>query len=143
MKSKERISMFIIILTIIIPIPPPAISAELKARTELSKKASKLTLDFKRRGVINYLGPPTWAIIPGDTGDWALPDPRIAFELYWKNAPYFPVAVPFNWDEKVTGWNAGYMNCGEQIDVCEPEDEHLCTRPDRSKYCDKNSVLWP
>ena len=81
----------------IAPKPPTSLTA-------LSAKAARLEMGMNREGVIRLLGPATWASIPGDTGDLALPDPRIGLELYWRNPGCFPVAVDFDPSMKVSGY---------------------------------------
>ena len=103
--------------------------------TSLSKKASELKLGMSRQSVISLLGHPTWAVIPGDKGDLALPDPRINLELYWKNTPCSPVVIQFDSAYKVTGWDEGRAFCGKDARLFEPSNEYSCGKADRSKLC--------
>lgn len=103
--------------------------------TSLSKKASRLKLRMSRQEVISLLGHPTWAVIPGDKGDLALPDPRIRLELYWKNTPCSPVIVQFDSAYKTTGWDQGRAVCGKDVHLFDPPKEYLCGKADRSKLC--------
>ena len=50
--------------------------------SQLSKQASQLTMGMSREAVIHLLGPATWASIPSDKGEFAIPDPGIKLELY-------------------------------------------------------------
>jgi len=103
--------------------------------TSLSKKASELKIGMSRKVVINLLDHPTWAVIPSDKGDFALPDPRIKLELYWKNTPCSPVVVQFNSVYKVTGWDEGRVYCGKDAYLLEPPNNYSCGKADRSKFC--------
>ena len=128
---KLFISILIITLMIVLPFSY-AFSSEV---TSLSKKASGLKIGMSRQAVISLFGHPTWAIIPNDKGDLALPDPRIKLELYWKNTPCSPVVVQFNSVYKVTGWDEGRAFCGKDAHLLEPPNEYLCGKADRSKFC--------
>lgn len=128
---KIHISILILIIMIILPLSY-AFSGEV---TSLSKKASGLKIGMSRQAVISLLGHPTWAVIPGDKGDLALPDPRIKLELYWKNTPCSPVVVQFNSVYKVTGWDEGRAFCGKDAHLLEPPNEYSCGKADRSKFC--------
>ena len=109
-----------------------AFSGEL---TTLSKKASQLKLKASRQSVINLLGNSTWAILPSDKGEFALPDPRIKLELHWKNTPCSPVIVQFDSAHKVTGWDEGRGFCGKDAHLFEPSNEYSCEKSDRTKFC--------
>lgn len=127
----RRIHISILILTILLSFSY-AFSGEV---TSLSKKASGLKLGMSRQMVINLLGHSTWAVIPGDKGEFALPDPRIALELYWKNTPCSPVVVQFNSTHKVTGWDEGRAFCGKDAHLLQPSTEYSCGRSDRAQFC--------
>ena len=103
--------------------------------TSLSKKASKLKLGMSLQSVISLLVHPTWAVIPGDKGDFDLPDPRIKLELYFKNTPCSPIVVQFNSAYKVTGWDEGRAFCGRDAQLLERSNEYSCGEGDRSKLC--------
>ncbi|MFC1886474.1 hypothetical protein ACFLZM_05400 [Thermodesulfobacteriota bacterium] len=92
--------------------------------TELSKKASGLKIGMSGASVISLLDRATWAVIPGNEGDLALPDPRIKLELYWQNTPCTPVIAQFNSAHRVTGWDEGRALCGEDAHLFEPSDEY-------------------
>ena len=94
--------------------------------TDLSIKASKLKTGMPRSSVIKLLGPPAWAVIPGDAYDFTLPDPRIKLELYWKNPGCSPVIVQFNASDKVTGWDEGRIYCGKDAYLFEPAKSYSC-----------------
>ncbi len=103
--------------------------------TDLSKKASRLNMRMSQQAVIALFGHPTWAVIPNDKGDWALPDPRRKLELYWKNTPCSPVIVSFNSAYRVTGWDEGWGFCGKDAHLGTPSNEYSCGKADRSKFC--------
>jgi len=105
------------------------------AVTSLSKKASGLKIGMSRQAIISLLGHPTWAVIPNDKGDLALPDPRIRLELYWENTPCSPVVVQFDSVYKVTGWDEGRAFCGKDAHLFEPSNDYSCKRSDRAKFC--------
>lgn len=104
--------------------------------TELSQTASRLQTGMSRQSVIDLLGHPTWAVIPGDSGELALPDPRIGLELYWQNSPCGPVIVQFSATKReVTGWDEGRAICGEGSHLLEPSASYSCDKSDRVNYC--------
>jgi len=127
----KKIYIPILILIIVIPLSY-AFSGEV---TTLSQKASELKLRMSRKAVINLLGHPTWAVMPSDKGEWALPDSRIKLELYWKNTPCSPVIVQFNSAYKVTGWDEGRGFCGKDVHLFEPSNEYSCGKSDRKIFC--------
>jgi hypothetical protein len=129
-KMKKINLIFILILFLLVPLF--VYSGSL---TNLSKKAANLKIGMSRTTVINLLGKPTWAVIPGDTGDWALPDPRIRLELHWKNPGCGPVVVQFNSNFQAIGWDEGRAYCGKDAHLFEPSDQYSCTKSDRKKYC--------
>jgi len=128
---KIHVSILILLFLIVLSFSY-AFSGEI---TSLSKKASELKIGMSRQVVISLLGHPTWAVIPVDKGDFALPDPRIKLELYWKNTPCSPVVVQFNSVYKVTGWDEGRAYCGKDAYLLEPPNEYSCGKADRSKIC--------
>ena len=103
-------------------------------RTELSQKAGRLRIGMTRSQVISLLGPATWAAIPGDQGEYALPDPRIRLELFWKNGRCGPVAVMFDTEYRVSGWDEGRV-CFDTEGLTDPSEEYLCEKADRKRYC--------
>jgi hypothetical protein len=105
------------------------------AVTELSGKASTLRSGMTRYAVVRLLGSPTWATIPGDDGDFAIPDPRIALELFWHNPGCNPVVVDFDHNLRVIGWDEGRAYCGTNAHLLEPSDKYSCNKPDRAKFC--------
>ncbi|UCH22726.1 MAG: hypothetical protein JSU83_05795 [Deltaproteobacteria bacterium] len=128
--GRKTIILTFFILTVMLP--PLLLAGKI---TELSKKASSLKIGISRQSVINLLGPPTWAVIPGDKYDFTLPNPRIKLELYWKNPGCSPVIVQFNAKFKVCGWDEGRIYCGKEAYLFEPAEEYLCDKPDRTIYC--------
>jgi hypothetical protein len=103
--------------------------------TSLSEKASHLKIGMSRQEVIKLLGPPTWAVIPGDRGQFTLSDPSLSLELHWKNRPCAPVVVQFNRNNRVDGWDEGRAICGEDAKLFELTKDYSSKRPDRSKFC--------
>ncbi len=103
--------------------------------TSLSKKAAQLQMYMSRVETVRLLGKPTWAVIPSDVGEFALPDPRIKLELYWNNPGCTPVVVQFNSAYKVTGWDQGRFYCGKDAHLFGPKGEYSCKLSDRSKLC--------
>ena len=102
--------------------------------SQLSKKASQLTMGMSREAVIQLLGPATWASIPSDKGEFAIPDPGIKLELYWRNLGCVPVVVDFDSNLRVIGWDEGRV-CIEGAHLSEPSEEYSCNKTDRSKFC--------
>lgn len=103
-------------------------------RTELSKKAMALNTGMTRTAVLTRLGAPTWVILPGDGGPFALPDLVFRMEWRWRNAPCLNVAVSFNSQMLVSGIDAGNI-CIGSVKNEEPSAAFACTRPDRVKHC--------
>ncbi len=99
--------------------------------TELSQKAARLTLGMDKTEVIALLGPPTWAIQPGDASDWA--GPEIPLALLWRNGVCSPVAVNFGPGNDVAGWDEGRALCEgtEYIFAMRLE----CSQPERRTLC--------
>jgi hypothetical protein len=85
--------------------------------------------------VIGALGKPTWVVLPTDTGERALPDSRIALELYWANPGCTPVVVQFNASLRATGWDEGRL-CVEGVEVFNPTEDVSCSKPDRREHCE-------
>ena len=103
--------------------------------TELSLKASGMSAGMSRSEVISLLGPPSWAVIKGDTGKFTIEDPNIHLVLYWKNGECSPVIVRFDSGLKVSHWEDGSDYCGKDAHLFEPSDEYSCSKPDRTKQC--------
>ncbi len=99
------------------------------------KKGIEAKLRMSRQAVIGILGRPTWAVIPSDGGDFALPDPRVKLDLYWKNTPCSPVIVMFNSAYRVTGWDEGIGFCVKNVHLFSPGNEYSCAKADRAKFC--------
>jgi hypothetical protein len=132
-KKQVAILFFISILVLILVFPLPyAFSGD---PTALSKKAAQLKLTTSRQSAIKLLGHSTWAVIPGDKGEWAITDPGIKLELYWKNRPYAPVVVQFDSADKVVGWDEGRDSCAVYCKYFEPPNEYACSKSDRAKFC--------
>lgn len=124
---------FVLILILILILPLPyALSGDLPA---ITKRAKQLKVSSSRQSAIKLLGHSTWAIIPSDKGDWALSDPKIKLELYWKNRPCSPVIVQFDSAYKIIGWDEGRSACGNYAHLFEPPDEYSCNKPDRANFC--------
>jgi len=106
--------------------------------TPLSAKAGRLDVGLTRPQVVKRLGRPTWAVLPGDTGDFKIPDPSVWLALVWKNAPCAPVVVDFDRNEKVIGWDEGRSVCGKDVELLrlEPSASRSCTLAGRSNFCE-------
>ena len=129
---KIHISILILTLMIVLPLSY-AFSGEV---TSLSKKASEINTRMPKKTVIRLLGLPTWAVIPSDGGEFALPDPvRVKLELYWKNTPCSPVIVSFNSAYRVIGQDEGWGFCGKDAHITEPSNDYSCGKADRSISC--------
>ncbi|UCG94450.1 MAG: hypothetical protein JSW13_01440 [Candidatus Aerophobus sp.] len=128
----KRIDFVFVIILLVFLLPALVFSGGV---TNLSKKAANLELGMSRKTVINLLGRATWAVIPSDKGEFALPDPRIRLELYWKNPGCAPVIVQFNKNLKVIGWDEGRAYCGKDAHLFEPSGRYSCSKSDRAKYC--------
>lgn len=103
--------------------------------TPLSQKAAQLKYGMSRTAVIDLLGNPDWASIPGDSGDYALPDPSFGLELRWRNAGCSSVAVLFNLQQRVNGWDEGRL-CVKGVEELEPNANYACSKSDRKRYCE-------
>lgn len=105
--------------------------------TPLSAKAGQLDIGLTRYQVVSRLGRATWAVVPGDTGDFKLPDSSISLILIWKNAPCAPVVVDFDRNGKVIGWDEGRGICGKDVELLrlEPSANSSCALADRSNFC--------
>lgn len=125
------------LLVVLIAMPSKRTSQK---QASLSDRASQLQLQMTRQEVIAHLGSPTWAIIPKDTGEWALPDPRIKLELHWRNGDCTSVAVSFGDRQEVVGWDEGRVCVGGAIELL-PRAEHSCARADRQRYCSISNNL--
>ena len=128
----KKINFVFVIILLVFLLPAVAFTGGV---TNLSKKAANLKLGMSRKAAINLLGRATWAVIPSDKGELALPDPRIRLELYWKNPGCTTVVVQFNKHFKVTGWDEGRAYCGKDAHLFEPSGEYSCSEPNRAKYC--------
>jgi hypothetical protein len=87
-----------------------------------------------RRAVIRLLGPATWASLPTDKGELALPDASFSLELRWRNPGCTPVAVAFDHEGRVSGWDEGRV-CFADAERFEPGAEYSCTKKDRRALC--------
>ncbi|MCI5188494.1 MAG: hypothetical protein D3905_01605 [Candidatus Electrothrix sp. AS4_5] len=111
----------------------PALSGE---NTTLSKKAATLKMGMARQDVITLLGNSSWAVIPTDRGELYLNSSTVALALYWKNTPCSPVAVDFDHNYKVVGWDEGRASCGANAYLFEPSDAYSCRKQDRKNLCE-------
>lgn len=112
-----------------------AIPPELTPRVSpLSQKAAQLVIGMLRKDVIALLGEPTWAALPRDGNDFIIQDPSIAFSLYWKNPGCAPIAVDFNKQQKIMGWDQGRI-CLAGAEKLEPPAKYSCSKRDRTYLC--------
>ena len=107
-----------------------------KQITARSKKITELSLGMSRYEVLRKMGPPTWAVVKGDTGRWSL-YPNQALVLYWHNGACNPVGAAFNDQDVLMGWDAGRALCytdGSYPLV--PADSQKCPRSDERLFCE-------
>lgn len=127
--------MFFLALNPILTAHAEAIPPELtKTISALSQKAAELKMGMSHKEVMHMLGDATWAALPRDGKDYILPDPSVALSLYWKNPGCVPVAVDFDKQHKLIGWNQGRL-CIDGAERLEPPAKYDCTKKDRSKFC--------
>jgi len=109
-------------------------ASDLPQVTDLSRKAANVRSGMTRTQVLNLLGPPTWALLPTDSGDWAeaIDD---GFNLMWRNGKCNPVTVTFDNRARVDGRDEGTAVCDEKTWTAVPRPEYACTKKDRVKYC--------
>lgn len=112
----------------------PPVWTQQRTVTELSKKAAKLKTGMSKDETKLLLGPPTWAVLPTDKGEWKL-HPAQRLELMWRNGNCNPVVVSFDAKMRVDGWSEGRSVCGEKPYAFAPGDELLCKRPGRGTAC--------
>lgn len=112
-----------------------SISFHAIGKTALTKKAASLKLKMSRVEVIKLLGKPTWAILPSDKGELALPK-GTALELYWSNTGCGPVIVMFNKAMQATGWDQGQFCMEGAGAAMNPKERSLsCKNKDRKIIC--------
>jgi hypothetical protein len=116
---------------------PTSNAGQSKSLTALSRRATGVRSGMTRQQVLNILGPATWAILPGDTGEWAMVDPNTtSLELYWKNGNCAPVQVSFNKAGRVDGIDEGRAVCDDSEYTAVPGRAYSCRRSDRSSKCE-------
>jgi hypothetical protein len=115
------------------PSAVPALSfPSRETATALSQRAASLADGDSRETVIRKLGPPTWAVVPSDTGDFAL-EPSVALSLLWDNGECSPVEVWFDRRMRSNGASEGRI-CGLG-ELGRPDARYSCKRKDRQKFC--------
>ncbi|SIN72423.1 hypothetical protein [Halodesulfovibrio marinisediminis] len=127
--------MRVLLILVVLIFSASSVFAEIpKAQTPLSRKAQKLRMGMSKASVIRMFGKPTWAIIPGDKdGDYDILMGDMVLELQWDNGSCVPVAVSFDIQMEVIGWDEGRL-CLDKP-VFNPPDEWKCSAPTRAKYC--------
>ena len=88
--------------------------------------------------VFFILGSPNWVILPIDVGEFEnLDKDKIILQYYWKNGKCNAVAVDFDYEGRLIGWDGGRALCLETPypDEYLPGAEYLCTN-ERQRYCD-------
>lgn len=122
---------------------------DLKPETPLSHEATELSKlphrSVTKAQVIERLGAPTWAVLPGEPVDGYpafLESDPIEVELAWRNGDLCPpVSVHINYEGQVTGWNLGYGCLDEETrgvinyDDLYPDEQFSCLRDDRAHHC--------
>ena len=102
---------------------------------DLSLAALKLKKGVSRQHVIELLGKPDWAAIPGDPGDFGVNDPKTGLILYWRNPGLAVVEVQFDTDLLVR-WDGGApLNSASYTHMFEPGANYDCGKPDRAELC--------
>jgi hypothetical protein len=107
-------------------------------KTVLSKAAAKIKSGTSRQGVVEVLGPATWAVLPGDGGPGSIRDLEgVALQLQWDNGPNcFPITLIFDAEMKVQGIDAGATCLDEPLDPgWLPVADYSCVKEDRSRFC--------
>lgn len=125
------------VVTLPAPAAPPA-RPSLKSgpqllqgvQTDLSWRLRSVRNDMPKAKVLELLGPPTWAKIPGDPE--AEPN---AVELEWDNGPTcMPIVVSFE-AGRVTG-SAGAVCFDRKLPPeMLPEPRRRCSAPGRARWC--------
>lgn len=127
----------------------PVFAFGLEPETPLSHKATALSKlphrSVTKAQVIERLGPPTWAVLPGEHVDGYpafLESDPIEVLLSWRNGDRCPpVDVHINYEGRVTGWNLGYGCLDEETrgvidyDDLYPNEKFSCELEDRARYC--------
>ncbi len=90
--------------------------------------------EWTRAEVISHLGVPTWAVIPGDRGEFKIEAEGEALELFWRNGQCAPVAVMFDASMHVIGMDEGRMCDLDGVDI-NPGPQYACAQPDRRRHC--------
>lgn len=97
-------------------------------------KAERVRSGWTRAQVLALLGPPTWALLSTDAGDWAEAIDS-GFNLMWRNGKCNPVTVTFDNRGRVNGKDEGRAACSEATWTAVPGPEYSCKKRDRAKYC--------
>lgn len=131
-----KLWLMVLTLGAVVTLVPAMLHSETQGRTAISKKAGSLKIGMTRQAVIALLGPATWASIPGDKGDFELPDPSFSLQLRWPSPGCFPVVANFDQSGKLNGWDEGRV-CIKDADKFVPSAEYSCAKKDRSRLCGK------
>lgn len=133
--KRLRALLFFVVSPMVLTAHAEAIPPELtKTISALSQKAAELKMGMSHKEVLHILGDATWAALPRDGKDYILPDPSVALSLYWKNPGCVPVAVDFDRQHKLVGWNQGRL-CLDGAERLEPPAKYDCNKKDRNKFC--------
>lgn len=91
---------------------------------------------LSRTEVIRLLGFPSWAVLPGDRGNFDTLDRSMheALILVWPVPGCNPMTVVFNDSMQVMVWDGGGQVC-TMGDAVNPTRQHSCARRDRRRYC--------
>ena len=125
----------IVIALVVLCLGLPAMA---QGKTKLSKEAAKIKSGTSREAVIETLGPPTWAVLPGDGGPGSIRElDGVALQLQWDNGPNcFPITMLFDAEMKVQGIDDGGTCFQEPLDPgWLPSADYSCAKADRSEVC--------
>ena len=134
----NRIIPLLMILTLIGAASPQPALGQAYIKTKLSKKTKKIKPGMSREEVLSILGPPTWAILPSDGGQFSISNySQIRLELRWDNGPQcLPVTVQFDRDHEVVSVGKGRTCDRSGFDESMfPTGEHGCWNEDRAEMC--------
>ena len=114
--------------TSVAPPPVPEI-------TDLSRRAADFRSGMTREETVAILGPADWAVVPADTGEYALPEGDFGLSLRWENGPDCgQVEALFDTDLTLTGWDEGRV-CTGGLGRYHPSPHLSCSLDERAALC--------
>lgn len=102
---------------------------------DLSRLKPKILKGMSRESMIQLLGKPTWASIPGDAGDFRVRDENTGLILYWRNPGLGIIDVHFDKDYKVLYDEGNPRGPTSYTHMFEPPIEFECENEDRAELC--------